>query len=45
MHLFTLPGGQPVVPENVHQTLLANLTIGPDNPLRFAFSRTPIRAA
>jgi len=43
--LFALPEAQPGVPEDVHQTLMANLTIGPDNPLRLAFNRTTIRAA
>ncbi|MBU0494679.1 MAG: hypothetical protein KKA73_29325 [Chloroflexi bacterium] len=42
--LWALPKAQPGVSENVHQTLLSHLTIGPDNPLRFAFNRTPLRA-
>jgi len=42
--LWALPKAQPGASENVHQTLLSHLTIGPDNPLRFAFNRTPLRA-
>ena len=41
--LFALPGAQPSRPENVHQTLRTATAIGPDNPMRFAFNRTPIQ--
>lgn len=44
-HLFALPKATPGRTEDVHQTLRPQTPpeIGPDNPMRFAFHRTPIR--
>ena len=43
--LFALPRAAPGHTEDVHHTLRPQTPteIGPDNPMRFAFHRTPIR--